>query len=243
MRKYFIRTGKYSGEHFFFESEKEFRNFFPNEIIFKWGRDNYKTLKTGMWVEAEDGYIVECLNANKLINKKKQIIYYFRFPNYIGYVYYRTDGKPHASKYLAGVSKVRDNSFAETFKYYNLFETKVKFATFVMAGMSLKEAYRKAAKFPHRISKSRLLSLMSDKVVINQIQSNLETLKKGIESKFSDERLLKELDELLTMSEKGSNAHRLNIEFILKLRQIIKNKNVEDIEEAKYEEQNPPFND
>ena len=68
-----------------------------------------------------------------------------------------------------------------------------------------------------------------------------------VRERFSDERLINELEELINRSRKGSDAHRENIKFILALANKLptelypkKIKSVNSIEEVNYKEVPPP---
>lgn len=248
MRKFYIRPGsRYAGEYPIYESEKEFREVFPDEYLFRWHRDDYHKLVSGMYAEAEDGYIMECLNAYKLVNKGGQTTYCYRMVNYLATVYIRkTDGVAKWSKWLGNISKIDGGSLADN-SIDRQKELKIKFAAFVIAGLPIRQAFN-LASVQNGILKpvsnnNKIISLMSDKVVLNQMREHLQIIKDGIDNRFNTQRLIQELDDLITMSTKGSDAHRKNIQFILELKGILDKRAKHEIEDAEYKDETPPFDD
>lgn len=246
MRKFFVRNGnKHQGIHNIYESAEEFHKDFPGWEIFKWARDDYTRLKDGMWVESEDGYILECLAFRKLTNKSGQTTFVYRFPNYLGTVYIRTDGTPKFSKFYGNITSL-DSSSMSKFRRIGNPEVKIKFAAFVAAGLPLRKAYylafsKKNSK-PISVSDNTLLRLMNDKLVINQLKDHLAIFRDKIDDKFSVQRLIDEIDTLLTSCTKGSDAHRKNIQFVMDLKGMLpKPLSKKELEDADYEEV-PPFN-
>lgn len=245
MRKFFIRHGrKHEGEHNIYESAEEFHKDFPDFEIFRWARDDYRKLKDGMWVEAEDGFILECLAFKKLVNKTGFITWVYRFPNYLATVYIRKDGTVRFSKYYGSISSL-DGSSMSKFKRVGNPEVKIKFAAFVAAGLPLRKAYymsfSKKDRNPISVSDNTLLRLMNDKLVVSQLKEHLALFQDKIDDKFSTERLISEIDVLLTASAKGSDAHRKNIQFVMELKGLLqKSPSKKDIEDTEYEEI-PPF--
>ena len=79
---------------------------------------------------------------------------------------------------------------------------------------------------------------MNDKIVRNEISNQLQTFVTQVDDTFSIERLVTELDRLLTLSKAGTKDHRENIEFIMELKGIRKRQNSKPgkIEEISYEE-------
>jgi len=92
----------------------------------------------------------------------------------------------------------------------------------------------------HKLTQNQLLikaaKLMDDKVVQKEIGVLADKFKEDLAGKFGDVRLLKELDDLMTFSKKGSDSHRNNIAFIMELRKIYngKRKKGTEIEETPY---------
>lgn len=243
MRKFFIRQGKFEGEYPLYESEAEFKAVFPDHVHVRWARDDYTKIQTGTWCESEDGYIMECLAVKKLVNKGGQTTFIYRFPNYLASVYIRKNGTQRWSKWFGNIASLDANSLS-TYQRTGMVEQRIKFAAFVAAGMSLVKAYDMAVpgdKGPLGLRNNKLIRLMNDKLVVKQLSEHLSVFKTSIDNKFSNDRLLQEIDDLLVRSKKGSDAHRKNIEFILQLKGILKPVKNNEIEEAKYEEEKPPF--
>ena len=60
MREYTIREGSmYSGTHYIFENEEEFRSNISNLTVklYRWAVDDFRNYQVGDYVIAEDGYI------------------------------------------------------------------------------------------------------------------------------------------------------------------------------------------
>lgn len=244
MRKFFIRSSThYAGEHNLYEGEAEFRKDWPDRPIYKWARDPYEQLKIGDWVESEDGYIVECLYIRKLVNRRSQVTYMIRFPNYAASIYIRKDGSPKFSRYYASITSLDSRSLSNSFiGRAGELTKKLKFAALIAAGLPLRKAYMLSFPVltPLGISNNKLVRIMNDKVVITQLRDIFQVMKNSIDNKFSNERLIQELDDLLTHSEKGTDAHRKNIQYILELKGLLKTKADGSIEDAEFSEP-PPF--
>ena len=74
----------------------------------------------------------------------------------------------------------------------------------------------------HRLTNNQYLikaaKLMDEPIVRQEIKNQLAQFTGEIQNKFGDRRIIDELDDLLTFSKKGSDAHRGNIQFIMELR-------------------------
>ena len=93
----------------------------------------------------------------------------------------------------------------------------------------------------------KVLSLITDKEVVAVINENKVELQDKIKEAFSDDRMVKELMDLLDRSRKGTDAHRENIKFVLALLNKLpdsmvnkKLKSVNEIPVTPYEEVPPP---
>jgi hypothetical protein len=126
---------------------------------------------------------------------------------------------------------------------------KIKFATLLISGVNLTLAVRMCYPNLHRLTKNHLLikaaKLMDDIVVRSEIKNQLAKFRGDIEGKFGDERLIDELDMLLSRSKKGTESHRGNIQFIMELRGLYEptngksSKKIRSVQEASFTEVPP----
>jgi len=126
---------------------------------------------------------------------------------------------------------------------------KIKFATMFLSGVSMTKAVRIIYPKLKNLTYNQLLikatNLMDDKVVQAELKDQVSKFKDDVSEKFSDERIIKELDMLLDRSKKGTDAHRCNIQFIMELKghytpqTSVKKNGKSNIQEASYTEVPP----
>lgn len=238
------------GEHIIYDTEAEFEEKNPGMKWKKWGFFNIEDLQVGDWVRADDGYIVQVLRIRTFQYKDYKNVYYVRFPMGTFAVHWREGKKEwRFRQLLAQFTPACKNSLSGRARAYRGIRiNKIKFATLLTCGVrpitALKMAFPKN-KF-NLLTKQQLLGkavkIMSDEVVRTEITNQLQKFNKDIIQKFGDERMVKELDDLLAMSKKGSDAHRGNIQFILELRGLYsksESKKVNKVKEVAYEEVPP----
>lgn len=216
-------------------------------VIYKWGDIEVLKAEAGNWVETYDGTVIQILDIRIYKDKKNRIFHFFKFPvatvyawtNYLGITKFRqfqgnfmTAGRNTMKMTIAG----SDNQ-------------KVRFASYIVSGMNPLKAYRLAFNnlAPTTVTTlhRRVNQMITDDIVRKEIVSQIEPLIDKINKSFSDERLINELDDLLTRSRKGTDAHRENIKFIMALmnklpEHMYPNKKKDKAIDINYEEVKPP---
>jgi len=199
----------------------------------RWAEDE---IVIGDWVIADDGFVLQCLNIKEYVNKKKYRIKLFKFV--IGTFYQ-----------LARPSKTYYQSFYGQFTRPNLYRIgttatsgqgrKKIFAKLFLSGIPLRKATFEAFG-TNNISYG--LTMLNDKTVKLEFKNELESFMSKLKDNFTEDRLIDELEELLSKSRKGSMAHRQNLELILQLTGYMDNPNPKkkNVEEADYKEMVPP---
>ncbi|MCX7727593.1 MAG: hypothetical protein N2053_12180, partial [Chitinispirillaceae bacterium] len=233
--KLVTRVVRSDGEHLVYFNSDVFRHITGLDCKV-WGRD---LVERGDWVECLDGAVIECLKVNYYYEaKREREVYYCKFC-ISGNHYYRINrktGEIYWSRLYGRVThKVKDWRYRQD-------EVKL-FFDLIMGGMNIREAYKIATKKAYNsmrayklLSTKQFKELLMDSSLINQIKE-----------RFSDERMIKELMELLDRSRKGSDSHRENIKFILALTGRLpeelynkKIKSVNEIQRVDYTEIPPP---
>jgi len=230
MREYTIREGSmYSGTHFIFENEDEFRSkiSYSNAKLYKWTVDDFRDYQVGDYIVAEDGYVVQILAIREMKTKKqrKGKTVFIRFPMGTFAVYEKVDGTVHYPRFYAQFTS-GDKASASGRSRSNFTgskdEAKKRFANLIFDGIDSRTAYRLAFSYKRIITNSqidkKISSMLKDEIVINE----LRTLSKPFRNKFDDlfavDHMIQQLQDLLSSCKKGSAAHRENIRFILRLK-------------------------
>ena len=233
MREYICRShGKEISKSIIYDNEEEYYKS-HRSLLKRWGD---LTIATGDWVIADDGFIVQCLSA-KQYQSKRHILFYFKFP--MGtFIVTRYRDKLYVSSFYAQFTKPNKAriGLVDTSKM-----RKVKFATLVFAGIPIERAYTQTFTFGMKTARyafKKGLELMQDDVVKLELKNQIEGFVSKLKDKFTEERLIDELEELLSKSRKGSMAHRQNLELILQLTGYMDNplSKKKNIEEAEYKE-------
>ena len=239
MREYNRRSGgKIILTSVIYDSVEEFKQIYPDKELKRWSD---LSISEGDHVIADDGFIVQCLSS-RTYKTNSHTLHYYKFPmgtfcitlyrdkKYIP-SFYAMFSKPKLSG--IGVSKGKD---------YN---QKIRFATYIMAGFDIGEAYRRC--YPNGIMGSNQalkkgIDLMKDEIVKIELKNQLQSFTNKLKDNFTEERLIDELEQLLSKSRKGSMAHRQNLELILQLTGYMDNhlSKKKSIEEADYKEVPPP---
>jgi len=239
MREYNRRSG---GEIILtstiYDSIDEFKSYYPNKELKRWGDTS---IKKDDWIIADDGFIVECLSS-KMYQTVRHILYYFRFPMGTFCITY-SKGKHYIPAFYAQFSKPKLSGIGTSNgKEIN---QKIRFATLVMSGFDFGQAYKMC--YPNGVLGSdtcfkKGLKLMNDKIVKVELQNQLQSFTNKLKDNFTEERLIDELEELLSKSRKGSMAHRQNLELILQLTGYMDNplSKKKQAEQAEYTEIIPP---
>lgn len=212
------------GEHIVYDSVEEFKKEKGEDYpLKKWGEGNIEELAAGEWVIADDGYVIQILRTRSFPNKNGSRTFFIRVPMGTFAVYW-TKGKGWVWRQLFAQfgygQKSSVNHRARLFSPGKM--NKIKFATLFLSGISMVKAIKIIFPDLRHLTYNQLLMkavrLMDDEVVRAEIRTQIAKFSDGIEEKFGDKRIIKELDMLLDLSKKGSDAHRSNIQFIMELR-------------------------
>ena len=210
--RYFHLLGQFNGEHPIYESREEFAKDFPDTKPYKWNRDEkWAELYAGDWIEATDGYIIQCLrvhdyNGNRMVrvpmgtfrlsmNPKAKVKpkLYAQFANQD---LYSLSGKPPH----------RRNA--------SIKPRKVQFAHFINLGFTPIEAYKKANGGDFlRNSTSvnfQIIDWLTDEAVMEIIKADsdtnfLERIQQDEE--LSDDVLTEYVKDFMRHVRKGSQTH------------------------------------
>lgn len=218
-----------------------------NAKIHKWRDiDILNNLEVGDYIECDDNMVVKC---TKLRTYKDTV---FVYTNVSLAQVRKYKDKLYFSKLLGGYTPLRNDRGMNA--KYPISKEGVKkrvFASLISNGIHPYKAYRTAYRRKSTMSDDQLnhkvLSLITDKEVIKVINENKIELQDKIKEAFSDDRMVKELMDLLDRSRKGTDAHRENIKFVLALLNKLpdsmvnkKLKSVNEIPVTPYEEVPPP---
>jgi len=239
------------GENIIYDSVEEFKKEKGEEFpLKKWGVGEISELQAGEWVIADDGYVVQVLRVKTYLHQKGYLTYFVRVPMGTFAVYYTKSRGYVWRQMFAQFGSAQKSSINHRSRLYSPgVVNKIKFATLLLSGMSVIKIMK--IVHPHwcHLTNNQLLSkavnFMDDKIVQKEIRSQVAVFQDSFDKKFSDERIVKELDMLLDLSEKGSAAHRGNIQFIMELKGLItptskkSGKKFEGAEDADYDEVPP----
>ena len=239
MREYNRRSGsKIILTSIIYDSVEEFKSYYPEIELKKWSDI---LIQKDDWVIADDGYIVQCLSS-KMYQTVRHILYYFRFP--MGtFCITSSKGKHYIPAFYAQFSKPKLSGIGTSNgKEVN---QKIRFATLVILGFDFGQAYKMC--YPNGVLGSETsfkkgLKLMNDNIVKVELKNQLQSFTNKLKDNFTEERLIDELEQLLSKSRKGSMAHRQNLELILQLTGYMDNplSKKKQAEEVNYEEIIPP---
>lgn len=228
LREFYISNGKYEGTYPIYHPD-EFKTNFPEIKYKRWARENsYDAIDTGDWVEANDGYITQCLNT---YTAKNTVTRFHRFPMCTVTTRLLKGKDVYWSKFLASVSMLDPNSISgkhsRTQRGAGLEASKVAFAELLMSGMDYVSAYKasheKGYKNPnYKLSTSytsKIIKLLSDPVVLKTMEESrekyLDKLRK--DKAFSDENMIEMIKDFMANVRKGSATHLNSIIPLLKI--------------------------
>ena len=229
MRQFTIRKGVYAGEHIIYDSIEEARSE-GKRVYSPWYTND---VEPGDWCVSDDGYVLQLLKRDKLVNKRHksgQYTDYFRFCNGTFYVYYAKGGKRSIKNFYGVASANHKSSLGNTSalgKYMTL--KKKHFVTLVSQGFDPYHAYVRAYKV-NGASKNNIWiqvnKLLSDPVVKTELMEQLKPvifkLEKQIQKETGAETLqdwlVDELTKLLAKSNKITPKDRRdNIRLVISL--------------------------
>jgi len=248
VREFRLIAGRFQGVHCIYESTEEFKK--KTKLnYFVWREIKLEELQIGNWVQTDDGYVIQILNVYQLKSLNSKATIFIRFPNGTfavkvskGELYYR-------AKLYALTAKIDGNSISGTYRNYSRNDLRVKlFTNLFFSGIEAEKAFLIAYKPKNGMSQSMIrrksMEALTTKSAKEEIKTYISKFNEEIESKFPLERIIKEIDDLVKYSKKGTKTHRENIELILELKGLkdrVESKKIKNSEvvEASYE-QLPP---
>lgn len=229
LREFYIDRGKYKGTYPIYEPD-EFKKLYPYIKYKRWGREeDLMDIQSGDWIEANDGYITQCLNVVHYV-KGNSIFCRFSMCTVANY-HNPVNGKSYWGKFLAQPSSIDPNSLsgrpALNDRGLRSSTMKLAFAKLLASGMNFLDAYNavicKDKVFRYNSLKytaiNRIIKLMGDPIVVKAIQEH----KKGYinrlknDKAFSDENMIKLIKDFMENVRKGSIVHLESIIPLLKL--------------------------
>lgn len=229
MREFTVRRGLYAGTHKIYDSIKEAIKEGRKDIIAPWYGDN---VKTGSWVVSDDGYVIQCLKRDMLVNprhKSGQYTDIFRFCNGTFSVYYDRIGEKRITNFYGVAAKSQKSTIGSGVSEGVYMNTRKKlFCTLAAQGESLEQAYIAAFK-PRYWSKGSLYykinKLLSDPRVREEMMENFKPFKEKIEAKIAEKTghktlsdfVIDKLTELVTNEEVSHKDLRADIVLMMQL--------------------------
>lgn len=257
MRNFYIRSGKFIGTHLIFDSIEEFQASMPGVEYKSWNSLDPREIKNMDWIEADDGYIIQCLRIN--VMKMKKAFPYptwtFRFPIGMFSMRQNKSGEFKRMNFYAQFAKADKGSLSAVPRSLRSIPDlqKVKYATLITAGVPVHRAYlmafwdRNMRPQSSQVLLRKAAMALNDDVVRTELKSQLDMFRKKLDDRFDLDRLIDEVDDLIRHSKKGSDAHRENLKFLMVLKGMVQEKGkassraVAEIEEAQViAESNPP---
>lgn len=262
MREYRIKKGKFEGLHKIYDNPKEARENGINNIIDKWWEAN-----PNQWIKADDGFVFQLLDKNKVINKAHkngQYTLIFRFPMVTLPVYVAANGyinPKYTSGLFGGIAYIRrSNSMSKSKRSpeERIWLMKVK------KGINPYTAYYTTFPFSqhkyltHNSGKPDFLNSKQNKVnqliekyrdeIMEGLKGFLNDIRKKIKQQTGrdpDELIAEQLAELMTnnvSSVKNDKDIRENIKLYIQLMYSHSGKkNPKEIQEGQWEEEKPPL--
>lgn len=198
-------------------------------------------IESGKWTEAEDGYVVPIIYTTQM-NTRLLV----RVPMGTFAVYTNKSGETKWQKLYAqfangdfyrinGVAKPIDQST-------NL--TVSRLVSLIIAGVHPTTAYAMArGKYiKSGLCKTKVRHILKTKAFRMELQNQLQPFKGKLKSKFTEDKIIKELESLIDNSRPGTLNHRENIKFIMELIGMIDSpvEKKRKAEEIPYEDVPPP---
>lgn len=260
MRTFTIRRGKYQGEHAIFESIKEATEHKIVDIKSPWWQPE---VDPGDWVVSDDGYVVQCLERRKLVNKRHrngQFTDVFTFPQGIAWVYYDKSGNKNIKNFYAALTNNNRTSLGNTSALGKYMTAKKKlFVEYVKGGLDPYHAYIKAYNVGTSTRQAifaQINKLLNDKNVkeelMQALQPFMDKVQKGIEERTGHTEIVdfvvEQILDLVTEKKLSQKDMRENLKFLIALlgdrAGIIApekpSKDKREVENADYEEIAPP---
>jgi hypothetical protein len=210
------------GEYAVYDSVEEFRRYLPEAKMHRWGEGDIADYHKGDFVEALDGYVVQILHT--LILKTKNPTRFttlIKFPQGTFGVYTGIKGVKFPNFYaqFAMMNKNRMSQRNDTDHHKE--KEKKRFALMLCQKINPYEAYKmcfnQIGYKSVEVIERRIQELLTDPVVIEEIKDFMSTFTKKAQEVFTEEVIIGELKKLLEGSTPGSQNHRENLLFTLKV--------------------------
>lgn len=236
-REHRIQYGQYAGIHRVYWNSSICKQYEKIDNVKRWAID--REIAVGEWVESLDGSCCQLIAKRTHIDSKGRAHTFHRFPMCTITSYYTMKGEYRYNNFFASLA-ARNGDIP-----YRRGETgyhqKIRFISFILAGINPLKAYRIAFDYYTTVSIAslhrKITKILTDKDIQMEIQKQLTPFIEELESRLTEKSLIEELDLLIRNSKKGSREHRENLEFVLKLlNKIPSNGSAKQIEQASYEE-------
>ncbi len=259
MREYRIRHGNFKGSHSIYESVAEFKKDNPDVPIIRWAVDmDYKAVKTGCWIEAEDGYIVQCIKVATLESQNPhRIRTAIRFPMRNVICYDRVKKAARVPMFYAMYTNQNRSSFTDQPISFNRAKNDVHmimWAELVLNGMHPFDAYRAVFNdkkfYTGAQMMNKIIGLIHNRHVRKAIMGFINNFSKKLKVKISEDDLVNMIDKHIKAVKPGTPAYVGAIRLVKEIYQDSDKmqyrvpsipENGETAEEATYEEVDPPL--
>jgi len=230
-REYKITQGKLIGTYKIYLHKEYWLKDYPNVILKEWTIDT--EYSDGDWVLSMDGFVVQVLRT-RLIDAKRKMLW-VRFPMCTVALYQRVDKSIKFTNFYALMTAKKVDSLGEVNDSH---AHKQAFVRFLLSGLSPIEALKKATGNYQIKNKyqntSNATKMLKDQTVRKMIMEEVSLFKDKLNETISDDRILDELDQLLSKSRKGSMAHLGNLKFVMELKglyqpELPKKKYIEEV--------------
>lgn len=237
-RQYKITQGKLIGEYKIYLHPEFWRKDHPDIPLKVWTVDT--DYLEGDWVQSMDGFVCQVLRLRVMDKKRKML--WVRFPMCTVVVYQKKDLTWKFTNFYAMMTSKKSDSAGEV---DDKASTKQAFVRFLLSGLSPVDALKKAQGSYQLKNKyqntTNAIKMLKDKVVRRMIMEEVSLFRDRLNEVIPDERIINELDELLSRSRKGSMAHLGNLKFVMELKGLYNPEPKKRIiEDANYQEMPPP---
>ena len=221
MREYRIRYGNFAGSHWIYDHPKEFNEKIPDVGFKRWDQDiDFKSLQSGEWIEAEDGFITQLLKVYYLEDKKAigKVRYVIKFPMANITCYDRKTKPPRIPRFLAGISFPNMNLVGGLQQLDFKDEQKVMWGELILQGVKPMEAYRVAFNDKSYYTSgqwlTKLVRLMQDPKIRKLIMAYIKRFSNSLKAEFSEDDLKEKIIAHGKSVKAGSTGELAWIKFI-----------------------------
>ena len=238
-REYKIQQGKLEGTYKIYLHKDYWLKDYPDTELKEWTVDT--DYKESDWVLSMDGFVVQVLKTRIMDYKRKMM--WVRFPMCTVALYQKVDKAFKFTNFYAMMTSKRVDSVGGV---SDSLAEKQAFVRFLLSGLSPVEALKKAKGSYQLKNKyqntTNAVKYLKDETVRRMIMEEVNIFKDRLDEVISNERILDELDQLLSKSRKGSMAHLGNLKFVMELKGLYQPETTKKkyIEDAQYQEVIPP---